>query len=226
MNTLMIFAILFGALAAPAQEIKIGEMKDLGGGVLVAQNGRYLYVAGPVGTELRVGDATLVIDHTRLQVIGNKDHWAELGQGGIFKIYSDWLGVYGSGEVMVQVRQPAGEFIGHKVENVAGKVTLLPGDVTLVEGQKLPIATAIFGAPSDVLFTAGFKTLNLGKNVRKGTTLSGAVVAEYLDGLRLAPGKWEINVWCRNAKGVFEDTIIVEVIPVQRLTECCPDILK
>lgn len=225
MNALVFFAIFFGALLAPAQEIGIGQMKDLGGGVFVAHDGRYVYIAGPVGTELRVGDTTIVVDHARLQVVGNKDHWTELDRG-VFKIYSDWLGVYGAGEVVVQVRQPAGEFIGHKVENIAGKVTLLPGDVTLVEGQKLHIATAIVGAPSDVLFTAGFKTLNLGKNVRKGTALSGAVVTEYLDGLELAPGKWKINVWCRNSKGVFEYTIHVLILPVQRLVECCPDILK
>lgn len=229
MQVILVLFVIFGVLLAPAQEIQISDLKDLGGRVEATQDGLYLYLSGPVGTEFRVNGTVLVVEYSRIQVVGNDDPWwVAASSGGVFKIPSERLGAIGAGEIVVAVRQPSGEFVDHKVENIAGKVTLLPGNTTLVDGQPLYPTTVMIGAPTDVAMLVGFgKYVDLTKQKKvKSTALSGAVVTQYEDGIRLPPGDWKVQFWAQNKKGVFSDTINVKVIPVQRLTECCPDILK
>ncbi len=228
MNTLMIVAIFFGALLAPCQEIQIGEMKPLEGGVLASQDGLRLYLSVPAGVEVVVEGVALTTDSNKLLVNGHDDPWfVRANEKGIFEVPMRIFKILGVSELSVGVRKPDGQIINSKVENIAGKVTLLPGDVTLIEGQPLRLTTLIFGAPSDVFLLAGFREIDLDSLSKvKWAALSGAVVTEYKKGIHVPVGYWEVTFGAFNRIGYFSHTIRVRVIPVQRLTECCPDILK
>lgn len=220
MNALvMIFVIFFGALA-PGQTIS--EMKMLEGGVMALQDGVHLYLSSPAGVDVKIGDIELKS--------GDGPHWGEKLSNGIEKFPLKNFGLVGAGEIVVGIRQPSGEFINQKVENIAGKVTLLPGDVTLIEGQQLRIATLIFGAPSEVRLIAGFKQLKLGIEKKKSTLATGAVATEYLEGYELPVGDWKVTFSGRNGRGVFSDTIRVRVLKTLPLVACstrdCDNILK
>ncbi len=121
----------------------------------------------------------------------------------------------------IAIQKKDGTLTTQKVVEIAGKVTLLPGDVTLVEGQPLRISTLMFGAPSQVKFFVGFSELVLSSNVLKSAAPSGAVVTEYEDGILLPEGEWKVSVWAQNSKGFFSDTIRVRVLKKIPLQECC-----
>lgn len=228
MNALMIFVILFGALLAPAQEIQISQMKPIEGGVSASQDGIRLYLTVPSGTEVVVGDISLLADSNKLLVNGHDDPWfVRANEKGIFEVPMRIFKVLGVPEIVVGVRKPDGQIVNSKVENIAGKVTLLPGDVTLVEGQPLMISTLISGGPSEVFLQIGLNEIDLkGLPKTKSAALSGVVVTEYEEGIRLQVGDWKVTFGAFNRIGHFSDTIRVRVLKKIPLTECCPDILK
>jgi hypothetical protein len=127
----------------------------------------------------------------------------------------------------IKIKRQSGEVVAQKVtEAIAGKVILLPGDITLVEGQPLWLTLMLHGAPSQVKFFVGFSELTMSGDLVKSTSSSGAVVVEYQDQILLPEGEWKVSVVAQNAKGFFSDTIRVRVLKKVPLTECCPDILK
>jgi hypothetical protein len=115
--------------------LQISQMKPIEGGVSASQDGIRLYLTVPSGTEVVVGDISLLADSNKLLVNGHDDPWfVRANEKGIFEVPMRIFKVLGVPEIVVGVRKPDGQIVNSKVENIAGKVTLLPGDVTLVEG--------------------------------------------------------------------------------------------
>ena len=121
-------------------------------------------------------------------------------------------------EVIIQKKD--GSVIAQRVMGeIAGKITLLPGNITLVEGQQLRLTTVTVGADW-VKFYAGLSPLFIGESA-KSKTKGGATVREYTDGIIPPPGDWKITVIAGNLKGNFSDVITVRVLPIERIQDCC-----
>ena len=120
----------------------------------------------------------------------------------------------------ITIQKKDGSVIAQKVRGeIAGKITLLPGNITLVEGQQLRLTTVTVGADW-VKFYAGLSPILIGESI-KSKSKGGATVREYTDGIILPPGDWKITVLAGNLKGSFSDVITVRVLPIERIQDCC-----